>query len=204
MLIRECINNLTHSLLQQGLEMRQRGVGAPPSATKNLDSTTSGEGRSIRKDSNRQPFESPPAGNGRGGIHAGTPRSSPSVDSRTVYKQQATFKKRLKVLPDRVHQPMPCLVRGKDPDKSGSGIRCMYKKCRGLELKSKRRVSYKTIYQCEQCTADRGSPLWLCHTTKRINGEHTVVSCHLRYHSEKKFMVGGSGECSVISSLSEE
>ena len=98
---------------------------------------------------------------------------------------------------------MPCLVRGKDPNKSGSGVRCMYKKCRGFELKSKTRVAYKTIYQCEQCTADRGSPLWLCHTTKRINGEHTVVSCHLRYHSEKQFMVGGS-QCSVISSLTEE
>jgi hypothetical protein len=98
---------------------------------------------------------------------------------------------------------MPCLVRGKDPDKSGSGVRCMYKKCRGFELKSKTRVSYRTIYQCEQCTADRGSPLWLCHTTKKINGEHTVVSCHLRYHSEKEFMVGGS-QCSVISDLTDE
>jgi hypothetical protein len=45
--LKPCINNLTHSLLQEGEEMRQRGVGAPPSATKNLDSSCSGEGRSI-------------------------------------------------------------------------------------------------------------------------------------------------------------
>jgi hypothetical protein len=34
--LRLCINNLTHSLLQQGLDMRQRGYGAPPSATKDI------------------------------------------------------------------------------------------------------------------------------------------------------------------------
>jgi hypothetical protein len=114
----------------------------------------------------RQPFESSPAAHGTGGAHAGTPRSLTSgVDSRTVYKQQAAFKKRKKELPARVHQPMPCLVRG-TTDVSGSGVRCMYKKCRGLKLKGKKRVSYKTIYQCEECTAERGSPLWLCHTTK--------------------------------------
>jgi hypothetical protein len=89
-----------------------------------------------------------------GGTHAGTPRSSPSgVDSRTVYKQQAAFKKRKKEVPGRVHQPMPCLVRG-TTDVSASGVRCMYKNSRGLELKSKKRVSYKTIYQCEECTAE--------------------------------------------------
>jgi hypothetical protein len=80
----------------------------------------------------------------------------------------------------------------------------MYNECRGLDIKSKRIVSYKTtIYQCEECTADRGLPLWLCHTTQKIKGKHTVVSCHLRYHVEKKFIVGGT-ESSVVSDLTEE
>jgi hypothetical protein len=83
-------------------------------------------------------------------------------------------------------------------------VRCMYKKCPGLDLKSKRKVSYKTIYQCEEYSVDEGSPLWLCHTTKNINGKHTVASCHLRYHSEKKFIVTDSTESSVISDLTEE
>jgi hypothetical protein len=180
-------------------------MGAPPSATKDIRSSTSTDGRSVRKDLGRQPLESPPAARGTGGTHAGTPRSSPSgVDSRTVYKQQAAFRKRKKELPGRVHQPMSCLVRG-TTDVSGSGVRCMYKKCRGLKLKSKKRVSYKkTIYQCEECTAERASPLWLCHTTKKINGKHTVVSCHLRYHAENKFIVIDSTESSVVSDLAEE
>ena len=33
------------------------------------------DGRAVRKDLNRQPFESPPA-HAPGGTHAGTPRSS--------------------------------------------------------------------------------------------------------------------------------
>jgi hypothetical protein len=88
-------------------------------------------------------------------------------------------------------------VRG-TTDVSESGVRCMYKMCRGLELKSKKRVSYKTIYQCEECTAEQGSPLWCCHTTKKINGKHTVVSCHLRYHAENKFIVTDNTESSVV------
>jgi hypothetical protein len=42
--MKDCINNLTHSLLQQSDEMRQRGYGAAPSATEDLTSTTSGDG----------------------------------------------------------------------------------------------------------------------------------------------------------------
>ena len=50
LILEPCINNLTCSLLQQGPEMRQRGMGAPPSATKNLDSSCSGDGRKVRSD----------------------------------------------------------------------------------------------------------------------------------------------------------
>jgi hypothetical protein len=42
--LRECINNLTHSLLQKGIDMRQRGYGAPPSATNDITTSSSGEG----------------------------------------------------------------------------------------------------------------------------------------------------------------
>jgi hypothetical protein len=51
---------------------------------------------------------------------------------------------------------------------------------------------------------DQGSPLWLFHTSKKVNGKHTVVSCHLRYHLEKKFIVTDSTESSVISDLTDE
>jgi hypothetical protein len=139
MKLKHCINNLTHSLLQDGEEMRQRGVEAPPSATKNLDSSCSGEGRSIQSDSTRPAFLSPGA-HGTGAVHGATPCSSPSaVCPRAIYKQQLAFKRRKKIQPDRV-QPMPCIVRGTS-DVSGSGVRCMYKKCPGLNIKSKRKVS---------------------------------------------------------------
>jgi hypothetical protein len=95
-----------------------------------------------------------PGAHGTGAVHGGTPRSSPStVCPRAIYKQQLAFKRRKKIQPDRVHQPMPCIVRGTS-DVSGSGVRCMYKKCPGLNNKSKRKVSYKTIYQCEECSVE--------------------------------------------------
>jgi hypothetical protein len=70
--------------------MRQRGVGVPPSATKNLDSTCSGEGRKVQIGSNRPAFTSPTAAHGRGAVHTGSARSS-DVRSRGVYKQQQAF-----------------------------------------------------------------------------------------------------------------
>ncbi|OEU21319.1 hypothetical protein FRACYDRAFT_234945 [Fragilariopsis cylindrus CCMP1102] len=50
LILEPCISNLTRSLLQQGPEMRQRGMEAPPSATKNLDSSCSGNDRKVRSD----------------------------------------------------------------------------------------------------------------------------------------------------------
>ena len=60
------------------------------------------DGRAVRKDSNRQPFECTAHGPRR--THAGIP-------SRGKLRKQIAFKKRQKIQPDRVHQPMPCLVR---------------------------------------------------------------------------------------------
>jgi hypothetical protein len=45
------------------------------------------DGRAVRKDPGRQPFESPPAANGTGGVHTGTPRSLTSdVSGRSKLK----------------------------------------------------------------------------------------------------------------------
>jgi hypothetical protein len=56
--------------------MRQRGYGAPPSATNDITtSSSSDEGRSIRSDSNRQPFETPPGPHGTGALYTGTSRT---------------------------------------------------------------------------------------------------------------------------------
>jgi hypothetical protein len=49
--MKDGIHNLTHSLLQRGDPMRKRGYGAPPSATKDITTSSSPDGRAIHKDS---------------------------------------------------------------------------------------------------------------------------------------------------------
>jgi hypothetical protein len=67
--MKDCINNLTHSLLQQGNDIRQRGYGAAPSATNDLTTSVGSDGRKKRTDANNQPFTSPAAAHGTGLEH---------------------------------------------------------------------------------------------------------------------------------------
>jgi hypothetical protein len=136
--LRDCITNLTHSLLQQGPEMRQRGMGAPPSATKNLDTTSSGEGRSVRSDRFTQPFKTPPGAHGTGAVHSGTTRTPVStVTPRAIYYQQVAFSKLKRRQPGRNHQSQAMIV-------SSSGRDCRYKNCLGFKMDRKHPRSYPT------------------------------------------------------------
>ena len=111
MVMKDCINNLTHSLLQQGDEIRQYSYGAAPSATKDLTTTSSGDGRAIRSDAKNQPFTSPTASHGTGATHAGTPRTPGStLTPMDMYHKEIRFNRRKRDYISRVHQPMPCLV----------------------------------------------------------------------------------------------
>jgi hypothetical protein len=122
--LKDCINNVTHSLLQEGEDIRQRSYGAPPSVTKDLTSTSSGDGRAIRSDAKNQPFTSPTPARGTGGTHTGTATTPGSaLSARGLHYQQVAFKKRKRDYISRVHQPMPCLVRGTG-EISGSGNHC--------------------------------------------------------------------------------
>jgi hypothetical protein len=204
MVMKDCINNLTHSLLQQGDEIRQYSYGAAPSATKDLTTTSSGDGRAIRSDAKNQPFTSPTASHGTGATHADTPRTPGStLTPMDIYHKEIRFNRRKRDYVSRAHQPMPMLVRGTG-EKSGSGSVCVYKKCPGLNIKKKITRAYTTIYQCEECTVEKKRPIFLCHTTKKINGKDTVVSCHLKYHAEKAFLKATSSSvCSLVSDLTE-
>jgi hypothetical protein len=52
---------------------------------------------------------------------------------------------------------------------------------------------------------NKNANVWLCHTTKKINGKQTVVSCHLKYHTEMRFETTGSATgSSVASGLTDE
>jgi hypothetical protein len=80
--------------------MRQRGYGPPPSATKDISTSSSGEGRTIRSDSNSPPFETQPGPHGTGSTR--TPISS--ITPRALYYQQAAIKTLKRKQPGRSHQ----------------------------------------------------------------------------------------------------
>ena len=58
--LKECIHNLTHSLLQRGAPKRRRGYGATPNPTKDITTSSSVDRRKIQSDSQRQPFTTSP------------------------------------------------------------------------------------------------------------------------------------------------
>jgi hypothetical protein len=60
------------------------------------------------------------------------------------------------------------------------------------------------MFRAFQTTVEKKRQFWLCHTTKKINGKDTVVSCHLKYHAQKEFLkTTSSSECSLVSDLTE-
>jgi hypothetical protein len=202
MKLKDCINNLTHSLPQQDPEMRQRGIGAPPSATKNLESTSSGEGKIIWYTAKQQPFASPTAAHGTGAVRAGTPNTPiNSLTSRGAYYQQAAYSRMKNEQPGRNHISVPMII-------SGSGRCCQWDKCPGLKINNKIKRAYISTYQCEQCTNEKGYDIWFCHSTKKVDDIDIVVDCHTRYHVEKKLFsvqhTGSATKSAVDSELTEE
>jgi hypothetical protein len=176
--------------------MRKRGTGAPPNPTKDITTSSSVDGRTIRKDSKQQKFPSPPSAHGTGGVHTGTARSSTSC-TRTIYKQQNTFKRRKTQHRWMCHQSVPNVV-------TGSGPNCRYRKYPGLKTNVSKR-SYQTKYRCEECSINKGVEFWLCNTVKKVDGKQKKIECHLKYHAEMCFETTSSTtESSVASELTEE
>jgi hypothetical protein len=128
---------------------REQGYGAPPSATKDISSTSSGEGRRIRSDSSRPAFWSPTT-HGTGAVQSGTPQSTvSSISARYLYYQQTAFNQLKYFQPGRNHLSVPVVI-------SNSGRDCQYKKCPGWNVdKMRARAYYTTIYKCEQCTMEK-------------------------------------------------
>jgi hypothetical protein len=147
--------------------MRLQKCPPAPSATKDITTSSSQEGRKVRTDSLRQAHK-PIHPHGIGGVHAGTPQPIDYSSPRGRRYQQCAFSRRRLQQPCRVHQPVPMLVRGLDG--KGSGPRCSYKKCPGYKQDSVTSVSFKTIYLCEECSMNKNTDVWLCHTTKKLTG----------------------------------
>ena len=194
--LKECIHNWTRSLLQQGEEVRQRGVGSPPSAVKDITTSVCSDGRKVRSDAHRQPF-SPTIPHGQGQVHTGTAHTpTSSVSTRALHYQQAAFQAQKRKHPWRSHQPVPILAKG-------TGHYCQYEKCPGLDNPQKRPRPYKTYYRCEECTMDKGDNVWLCIQRKNIDGKPQVVCCHLKYHMTKFGETTSSTRSSVDSDLTD-
>jgi hypothetical protein len=109
-----------------------------------------------------------------GAVHTGNHQPTDYSSPRCRHYQQCAFSRRRLQQPWRVHQSaVPILVRGLDG--KGSGPWCQYK---NYDQKTVIRVAFKTVYRCEECSMNRNTDVWLCHTTKKTNGKQTVVSCH--------------------------
>jgi hypothetical protein len=95
-----------------------------------------------------------------------------ALSARGLYHQQAAFKTLKRKQPGRNHLSVPVIV-------SNSGRDCRYDKCPGYTTNKKRSRAYTSKYKCEQCSIDKGIDFWLCHTTKKIDGEEVVVELSL-------------------------
>jgi hypothetical protein len=72
--------------------MRQRGYGAPPSATKDITTSLSSEGKQVRRNSVRQPFVPETLGNGTGAVHTGNHQPTDYSSPRGRHYQQCAFR----------------------------------------------------------------------------------------------------------------
>jgi hypothetical protein len=92
--IKESIQNLTHSLLQRGDDMRQRKCGPPPSAKNDISSSSSQEGRKVRTDSIQKPCIPEALAHGTGAVHTGIPQPIDYSSPRGQHYQQCVFSRR--------------------------------------------------------------------------------------------------------------
>jgi hypothetical protein len=131
-------------------------------------------------------------------VLASTPQTPiSSLTARGLHHQQAAFRSLKRRQPGRNHQSVPMVVKD-------SGKEYQYIKCPGFNTSKKRKRPYTTKYKCEQCSIDKGTDFWLCHTTKKVDGEEIVVNCHTKYHvANNSFVIGGT-ECTPVSDLTDE
>ncbi|OEU06056.1 hypothetical protein FRACYDRAFT_256571 [Fragilariopsis cylindrus CCMP1102] len=183
MIMRSCINDLTHSLLQQGSEIRTRGFGDAPSATKDITTTSSSlDGRKLRSDAFRQHFTSPTT------VHTATSQTPVSdLGARALRYRKAASKLQKERQPGRNHISVPVVVK-----KNTATSYCKYHKCPGKNTGAKRKRAYMSKYACEDCSLEKGADFFLCNSTKSVGGNLVVVDCHTAYHVEKKLYTAPS------------
>ena len=81
----------------------------------------------------------------------------------------------------------------------GTGGYGQYKKCPGLDIIEKRVRPYKTYYQCEDCSMEKGECVYLCNARKPIQ----QVTNHMRHHMEIFLETADTTRYSVDSDLTD-
>ena len=51
---------------------------------------------------------------------------------------------------------------------------------------------------------EKGRCVYICHTTKKIDGKKQLVSCHMKYHTEKFAETTGTTRSIVDSDLTDQ
>ena len=180
MLLRDCTQDLTLDLLNQGTPMRERDAGAPPTG-----GVLSPGGREGRRDA-KHAFRSPVA---QGRNHPQTPRLDPVGMRATAYMQKVKFDKILKQQQWRSHQSMATAT----PQPGGY---CGYVHCPNRTKRDNREGRgrpYQTLYRCVECSIKGGRNIYLCNTVKNIDGQREVISCHHKSHTQKSKLASPNG-----------
>ena len=169
--LRECVQTLAYSLLQQGDPIRRRESGLQPAAVPDIASPI---GRKIRADAKLRFRTVSPQGMN----HSRTPLNPHAWTRSAIYKQQKSMKQMLEKQPWRTHQSIATVCKNDGGD-------CQYNHCPGLLRKNKQRRSYPTRYRCYQCSVECGRAVYLCNTVKKQDdGSYRAILCHMKYHSQ--------------------
>jgi hypothetical protein len=151
--MKQCVKELTFDLLQRGDSMQERKAEHPGYTVDFSQILGWTAGRKTRSDAKQM---------------------SPPAETRTQVQEISRLeelRKRQKKAPWLIHMPALSDKRGK----------CCWEGCPGLiaSAGAKRRRGYDSYIQCEQCSAEQGTTVYLClstHGKKRVD-------CHRPYHA---------------------
>ena len=158
-----CVNELAHTLMQRGEEMRVYPAVHPNHKRDLTNVDEFGCGRKRRAD-------------------AKTSSSSAAEPAPKVIKKRLKHTK--KKHPWRVHQSMAYI----DPD-GGTRHRCCYPDCPG-RTEQKDKNPFYTYMRCEECSIECGCDKFFCNTIKKGKAYNCHTAYHNKYH-KKKFKSDG-------------
>ena len=151
----QCVNELAHTLMQRGEEMRSQAAEHPSHKRDLRNVDDFGCGRKRRSDAK--------------GFASRADEPAPQV----IKKKLKHAKKKQ---PWRVHQSMPY------EDPKGKRHRCCYEDCPGrMECSSKR--AFYTFMHCEECSSMGDGMQFFCNTLKNGKSYLCHTAYHKKYHN---------------------